>query len=114
MTLKDRYKIVFQKIILPNGHIDNIAITNVQNGGDLVNHIRYSDASNTADQIQYIDHVVSNWQRGTVYDEFWGEVFGSSLFIYPDTNSVEVGDGSSIYSIADFKLLLQEWLTFIS
>jgi len=77
---------------------------------DLAIHISDSDISDTKSQIDALNRT----QSGVYTDGLWGEVLGSSLYVYPSNNTVEIGDGNTILPIQDFKELLQEWLTFIN
>jgi len=88
----------------------NRACTQNEEYFDLAIHISDSGISDTKGQIDAINKT----QSGDYTDGLWGEVLGSSLYIYPSNNTVEIGDGDTILPIQDFKELLQEWLAFIS
>jgi hypothetical protein len=113
MTKREQYQITFQKLPA-GGFIRNIASSLNEDSYDIAAHLSYSDITNATDQLNDIDNTLIRHQRGLKVNNFWGEVFGSSLFIYPESDTVEIGHGGTIISLPDFKLLLQEWLTFIS
>jgi hypothetical protein len=108
--MKEKYDISFQKLITPSQAVVSKAISNNEDWFDLVSHISDSDIPNTVSQIIALNKV----QNGFNSDGLWGEVFGSSLYIYFSNNTVEIGDGETILPIEDFKELLQEWLAFLN
>jgi hypothetical protein len=109
----EKYQITFQKALLPNGDSVNIATTSLDSNSEIVIHLGVSSAIETRAQIEDINNAVSIYQSGAHFDEFWGEIATSSLWIYPDRNVVTVGHDSTAVPIPDFLQLLQEWLVFI-
>jgi len=110
MTKREQYNISFQKLITPSNAVMNRSSTQNEDYFDLAIHISDSDIYDTKSQIDELNKA----QSGSYADGLWGEVLGSSLYIYASNNTVEIGDGDTILPIQDFKELLQEWLAFIS
>lgn len=113
MTVREKYQIAFQKVAVPNGDSVSIADTNIITSAEIASHLQSSSDIETRDQINDINDAISRYNDGLFFDEFWGEVAGSQLWIYPANNTVEVGDSPIVVPIPDFLQLLQEWLTFI-
>ncbi|MDB5091052.1 MAG: hypothetical protein JWR09_5046 [Mucilaginibacter sp.] len=110
MTKREKYHLVFQKLVSSKGTIFFEARTDLEDYFDLAIHISDSDKIHAVSQINALDRV----QNGFKADGIWGDVFGSPLYIYASNKTVEVGEGGTILTIDDFKQLLQEWLDFIN
>jgi len=110
MTKREKYHLVFQKLVSSRGTIFFEARSELEDYFDLAIHISQSDKTCTVSQINALDRV----QNGYKADGLWGEVFGSPLYIYASNKTVEVGEGDTFLGMEDYKELLQEWLDFIS
>ncbi|MCO5949696.1 hypothetical protein [Mucilaginibacter flavidus] len=110
MTKREKYHLVFKKLVSSSGTIFFEARSELEDYFDLAIHISQSDKIHTVSQINALDRV----RNGYKADGFWGEVFGSPLYIYASNNTVEVGEGDTFLGIEDYKELLQEWLIFIT
>jgi hypothetical protein len=111
--MREKYQITFQTSLLPNGNSHNTASTNLFASVEIAAHINSSNAIEAQAQIDDINNAIQRNQKGLPFDEFWGQVVVSSLWIYPDQNNITVGDDSTTVPISDFLQLLQEWLAFI-
>jgi len=113
MTKREIFQISFKKSI-SGEWVNFFALTTNSDYYDIARHLTNSDKTNTIDQINSIENAMGRLQKGLAVNEFWGELFGSPLYIYPETNNVIVGIEETSVTITDFKELLQEWLAFIS
>ncbi len=112
MSIRSNYEITFQKFTSAFGTISYHAVTNNIPNGSIAYYLTRSNLIETQSQITDINDIVNRYQNSLPFDEFWGDVANSQLYVYPDTGNVELGN--TIILISDFLALLQEWENFIN
>ena len=110
MTIKEVYGLRFYRKITPSNTVYYIAETNIFKYSALASHITFSDVIAAEDQIEQLNLAIA----GENIQKEWGEVMGSFLEIFTEEGKVLIGDMEEKIPITEFKLLLQEWLEFIT
>jgi hypothetical protein len=110
MTKREQYAVSFQRIPAPySGSMPIATTTNIHNAV-IAGHI--SDSNLIITQIQIAD--LQKALNGEPVEIEWGEIMGSTLEIYANEGTVQIGYTDRRIPIHDFKELLEEWLAFIS
>lgn len=111
MNIAERYSITFKRIETAGNNIVFFADNARLEDAAIAHHLVCSNKSWTMLQIQDLEKALDG-EYGN--EEFWGDVEGLGLFIYQDAGVVKLHDDARLIPMADFKQLLEEWLSFIS